>query len=128
MNRIHICVVALIVITAAAAAGQSVPRQAGHLHQAPGLGEYDLPFYPNGTYRSGIQSPDEFLGYALGSKPAAHDRIIAYFEYLSESFSNATLHDYGETYEGRRLVYLVVTSEDNAPRMAEIRTNLAKLS
>ncbi len=133
MIRIHICVVALIVITAAAAAGQSVPRQAGHslpgrLHQAPGLGEYDLPFYPNGTYRSGIQSPDEFLGYALGAKPAAHDRIIAYFEYLAESFSNATLHDYGETYEGRRLVYLVVTSEDNAPRMAEIRTNLAKLS
>jgi hypothetical protein len=116
--------VALLLVHLAAAAYAGTNR----LNTAPGLGEYDLPFYPNGTYRAGVQPPDEFLGYTLGAKPTSYDNIIAYFEYLAETFPNATLHDYGETYEGRRLVYLVVTSEANTTRLADIRRDIAKLA
>jgi len=97
-------------------------------HTAPGLGDYDLPLYPNASYASGVRSPDQFLGYTLGARPTSHPDIISYFEYLAETFPNAELHDYGETYEGRRLVYLVVTSEKNHERMDDIRNSLGKLA
>jgi hypothetical protein len=123
MSRILLFAAAFSFLAAATAGAQP----AG-LNPAPGLGDYDLPLYPNGTYLSGVRSPDDFLGYTLGSRPTSTDNIIAYFEYLAETFPNANLYDYGKTYEGRRLVYLVVTSEKNAARLAEIRANLAKLS
>jgi hypothetical protein len=123
MARIIIVVASLLALSVAAAStGTNRPNT------EPGLGEYDLPLYPNGTYRDGILSPDEFLGYTLGAWPASYDNIIAYFEYLAETFPNATLHEYGETYEGRRLVYLVVTSEANALRLADIRGDIGKLA
>jgi hypothetical protein len=123
MTRTAISTV-LFAILLAGTAGAETNRT----HTAPGLGDYDLPFYPNAAYDAGVQSPDEFLGYTLGSRPTTHPDIISYFEYLAEKFSNAELRDYGETYEGRRLVYLVVTSEDNHDRMAAIRADLAKLA
>jgi hypothetical protein len=114
----------LIMLVTVTTAGAEIHRT----HTAPGLGDYDLPFYPNASYAAGVKSPDQFLGYTLGARPTSHPDIIAYFEYLAETFPNAELHDYGETYEGRRLVYLVVTSEKNHDRMADIRTNLGKLA
>jgi len=123
MTRTLICA-ALLVLVTAAAAGAGTSRT----HSAPGLGDYDLPMFPNGTYRSDVKSPDEFLGRTLGSKATSHESIIAYFEYLSENFPNAELHDYGETWEGRRLIYLVVSSQDNFERLADIRADLAKLA
>jgi hypothetical protein len=114
----------LLAILLVATAGAETNRT----HTEPGLGDYDLPLYPNATYASGVKSPDEFLGYTLGARPTTHPDIISYFEYLAETFPNAEVHEYGKTYEGRRLVYLVVTSQDNFERMADIRSNLAKLA
>lgn len=98
------------------------------INAAPGLGGYDVPFFPDGTYRPEVQSPDDFLGFVLGSRPATYEQIVAYFTYLAQGRSNVTLYDYGLSCEGRRLVYLVVTSEENAARLPEIRRGLQKLS
>ena len=98
------------------------------LHPAPGLGDYDLPFFPGGSYRPDVQSPGQFLGYTLGSKASSHAEIVSYFEYLAETLPNAMLHDYGLSHEGRRLVYLVIASEDNAPKLDDIRRGLSRLA
>jgi hypothetical protein len=111
-------ILAALLVTATVTAARVETHR---IDAAPGLGDYDVPLYPNGTYASGVESPDEFLGYTLGARPTTHPDIISYFEYLAEKFPNAELHDYGETYEGRRLVYLVVTSEENFERMPAIR-------
>jgi hypothetical protein len=119
-----------VVLAAAALAAVAPPAYAGTVrtHTTPGLGDYDVPFYPGGTYRDDVRSPSERLGYSLGSWPASHPDIIRYLEYLSDTFPEATLHDYGESYEGRRLVYLVVSSAENVAKLDEIRPDLARLA
>lgn len=102
--------------------------QASRTHPAPGLGEYTRPFYEEGTYLSGVASPGDFLGFELGSRPATHEEVLRYFDYLDDTFPNASLHTYGYTYEGRRLVYLVITSEENFARLESIRERIGKLT
>jgi hypothetical protein len=103
-------------------------QKSEQLDPFPGVGKHDVPFVPGGTYAPDIKSPDEFLGRTLGSWPASHDEIVGYFEYLSDTCPNASLHEYGKTYEGRRLIYLVVTSKENAGRLDDIRQGIAKLA
>src|SRR6056300_986714 len=77
-------------------------------------------------YQSNISTPESFLGYGIGEQHTRHDLIVAYLEKLAEQSSRATLIDYGKTHEGRRLVMLVVSSEDNLDRLEEIRTEHLK--
>ena len=94
----------------------------------PGLGDYTVPFYPEAVYREGVRSPSDFLGFEIGSRPANYAEATAYLKYLAETFPNVSLTSYAETYEGRSLVYLTVTSEENARRLAEHREKIAKLA
>lgn len=111
----------------AAPAFAQVDPQAMRTSPNPGSGSYDAPFWPDGTYRADVKSPDDVLGYPLGSKPAPHADLLKYFEYL-DTFPNAELRSYGETYEGRKLVYLIIASDANFARLEEIRTNCLKLA
>lgn len=95
---------------------------------APGLGGYTAPFYPDAVYREDVRSPSEFLGFEIGSRPASYSETMAYAKYLAEAFPNVTLTPYAHTWEGRELVYLTVTSEENALRLAEIKERIAKLA
>jgi hypothetical protein len=48
-----------------------------------------------------IKSPEEFLGYPIGTKFTYHHQIISYSRYLaSQSNGLATWHVYGQTSEG----------------------------
>ncbi len=98
------------------------------VHPEHGTGDYHDQFFPMDEYLSNVDSPGNYWGYPLGAKPAGHDEIISYFEYLDKTFPNARLHDYGKTYEGRRLVYLIITSETNYSRLDTIKKNISKLS
>ena len=94
----------------------------------PGLGDYTVPFYPEAVYRDDVDSPSEFLGFDVGSRPARYAETVAYFEYLAETFPNVSLIEYGETWEGRRLIYVTITSEANAERLSELKDKIAKLA
>jgi hypothetical protein len=97
-------------------------------HTAPGLGNYDVPFFEGGAYRSDVQSPSEFLGFELGSAPMGHSQALSYLSYLADSFSNAYLVEYARTYEGRGLYYLTVTSESHAQNLDQVREKIGKLA
>lgn len=76
------------------------------------------------TQAQQILSPDNFLGYTLGSKFSRHHQIIDYFKYLSnKDSSRIKLEKYGETYEGRELMLAFISSEENIKKLAEIRKN-----
>ena len=124
MIRCALLAAILLVFVCPLAGAQNSDR----LDPAPGVGDHDVPFVPGGTYARDIKSPDEYLGRTLGSWPASHDEIVGYFEYLARTCPNASLHEYGKTYEGRRLIYLVVTSKENADRLDGIRQGIAKLA
>jgi len=75
----------------------------------------------NGPYDSSINSPEEFLGYEIGFQHTRHDLIVAYLNYLSNASPRANLINYGKTHEGRKLVILSISSEDNISNIESIR-------
>ena len=85
-------------------------------------------FDSNLTYNASIPSPASFLGYELGDRFTFHAHMLDYFEELAASSPNVTLHEYGKTHEGRRLVYAVITSTENQARIEEIRLNSLRLA
>jgi hypothetical protein len=120
-------IIALIIVFSGAYAQRPLAG-ATRTDAEPGLGGYDVPFVPGGTHREDVRSPGDFLGRPLGSRAATHAEILSYAGYLADSFGNVELHEYARTYEGRRLVYLVITSPSNAERLGTIRTDLGKLA
>ncbi|MCO4291290.1 M14 family metallopeptidase [Solitalea sp. MAHUQ-68] len=75
-----------------------------------------------------IQSPDEFLGYPLGSRFTPHYKVLAYFDYVSKNSAMVKLQKYGETYEHRPLEVAIVASNENSSKIEEIRNNNLKLA
>ncbi len=76
-----------------------------------------------------ISTPAAFLGYTLGDQFTTHDRLIRYFEIVATQASDrCQLIPYGQTYEGRPLVVMVVASAENKKRLEEIRTNNLKIT
>lgn len=73
-------------------------------------------------------SPGEFLGYEVGSRFTSHERIAAYFEQLDAASPRVKVEPYGESWEGRRLIYAVITSEANHQALTERRRELARLT
>jgi hypothetical protein len=76
-----------------------------------------------------LKSPDEFLGYPLGSKFTPHYKIVNYFNQTAASNSQMMiLEKYGETNEGRDLLLAIVSAPENISRLEEIRKNNLRLT
>ena len=72
---------------------------------------------------SAQQSPEEFLGYEIGTQFTRHANVVDYFEHVAENSPLVKYQQYGKTYEGRPLTYAVVSSEENLENLDEIRKN-----
>ncbi|MFZ5972194.1 MAG: M14 family metallopeptidase [Bacteroidota bacterium] len=68
-----------------------------------------------------LQSPDQFLGYELGSRFTRHHRMVEYFQHVDAATPNVVVKQYGETYEHRPLIYAIVASEENLKNIEQIR-------
>ena len=80
------------------------------------------------SYDEEVPSPASFLGYEHGEQFTFHAHILDYFEALAEASDRVTLHEYGHSHEGRRLIYAVITSAQNHARIEEIRANNLRLA
>ena len=76
----------------------------------------------------GQQSPADFLGYEPGERFTPQHRVSDYFQHLAEEFDHVKLTIYGETYEHRPLMSVVVSSPANMARLEEIRVNNLRLA
>ncbi|MFC1493040.1 M14 family zinc carboxypeptidase [candidate division KSB1 bacterium] len=85
-------------------------------------------FFPGGTYNSSITRPQDFLGYDPGERFTYHYQILEYLKKLSEESDRIEFHTYGKSYEGRELVYLIISSPENLRRIEEIRSMNKKLA
>ena len=72
-------------------------------------------------FNNSILSPEEFLGYEIGFQHTRHDQIVSYLTYLSTVSNKADLVNYGKTHEGRNLVILTITSENNLNNLDDIQ-------
>lgn len=72
---------------------------------------------------SQTKSPNEFLGYELGTRFTQHHKITNYFKHVAQANTNVKLVEYGETYEYRALKLAIVTSAKNFKKLDKIRKN-----
>ncbi len=73
-----------------------------------------------------VPTPEAFLGYSLGDHFTMQHRVLGYAEAVAEASPRVEIMPYGQTYEGRPLVVVVVASEKNMGRLEAIRqSNLA---
>ena len=78
---------------------------------------------------SQVLSPEQFLGYRLGSRYTPHHNIVNYFRHVSEKVPEMVkLEQYGTTNEGRPLLLAYVTSRDNLNNLENIRQNNLRLA
>jgi len=75
-----------------------------------------------------LQTPDEFLGYPLGSRFTRHHKVVDYYKYVAETMTNVKVVQYGETNEYRPLIVGIVTSQKNFDHLEEIRQNNLRLA
>ena len=68
-----------------------------------------------------LQTPDEFLGYKLGSRFTRHHKVVDYFKYIAEQSGKVQFQKYGETNELRTLAVAFVSSENNITNLESIR-------
>ncbi|MEC8684049.1 MAG: M14 family zinc carboxypeptidase, partial [Bacteroidota bacterium] len=73
-----------------------------------------------------LKSPEEFLGYQVGSQFSRHADVVAYFKYVAEHSDWVTFDEYGKTNERRPLTYAVITTPENQANIETIRTNQLK--
>ena len=86
-------------------------------------------FWPGTSYDSKIPTFHQVLGYDAGDRVTSHAGIVRYMEALAAAAPNRMkMFDYGETWEGRKLIYAAVGSEANIRRLTEIRAQMQRIA
>ena len=75
------------------------------------------------NYNPEIPKPQEVLGYIPGEWHVTHDLLLNYMRELARVSPRITIENRGKTYEGRPLILLTITSEENQKNLEEIREN-----
>lgn len=69
-------------------------------------------------------SPETFHGYKAGAKFTPHYKIVEYCKVVANAASqNVVLQSYGTTNEGKELLTLTISSDENIKRINEIKAN-----
>ena len=70
-----------------------------------------------------LKSPDEFLGYPLGTQFTYQYRAVEYFRYIAANSPLAKYREYGVTNEGRTLGVCFVSNKENLDNLEDYRKN-----
>ncbi len=86
-------------------------------------------FWPNADYDPAIPTVKDVLGYHPGERITWHDDAVHYFEALAAaSPERITVHRYAKSWEGRDLIYVVVSAEKNMGRIDQIKSAMQQLA
>src|SRR4051794_35640991 len=71
-----------------------------------------------------LQSPEQFLGYKIGTHYTPHYKIVNYVKAVAQASPQMVkVEEYGKTNEGRELLVAYIASPENLRRLGEIRQN-----
>ncbi len=73
------------------------------------------------VFSQNLQTPEEFLGYEVGTQFTRHATVVNYFESIAEASEMVEYHTYGKTNEGRPLTYAIISSPENLKNIEQIR-------
>ncbi|CAM1349984.1 M14 family metallopeptidase [Tenacibaculum crassostreae] len=78
------------------------------------------------TYNQNIPTPKSVIGHEVGEWHITHDKLVEYMKALAASSDRVSIENRGETYEGRPLPLLTITSPENHQKLEAIRKNHIK--
>ncbi len=83
----------------------------------------DLTYYlpQNVTYNENIPTPKEVIGHEVGEWHVTHDKLMFYMQTLANKSDRITIETRGETFEGRPILLLTITSPKNHQNIESIR-------
>ncbi len=85
-------------------------------------------YWPGTQYDPAIPTARTVIGYDIGERVSWHHNIVKYVEALAAAApTRMKVFDYGRTWEGRRLIYAAIGSEENIRRLPEIREAMQRL-
>ena len=93
-------------------------------------GQVDLNYYLdlNHPYNDKIPKPKDLLGFEVGQWHISHDKLVNYIYKIAELSDRIKVENRGETYEGRPVLLLKITSPENHKKLELIRKNHIKLT
>lgn len=81
------------------------------------------------VHAQSLQSPEQFLGYKIGTAFTPQYKIESYFDAVALAKPDMVrVEKYGETYEHRDLMVAYIASPENLQRLEEIRLNNLRLA
>ncbi len=113
----HRCVLLSLLVTVSAVLSVVPPAHAQSAYFFPQAGDFD----------PAIPTPQQFLGYEIGSRYTRHDQLVAYFNELARLSDRIHVREIGRSYEGRPLIIATVTAADNHARLEQLRQQHATL-
>ena len=79
-------------------------------------------------YDPSIPTLESIIGHSNGAEITSPDEALTYLEAIRDAAPNRMrIVQYAESWEGRKLVYAVIASQDNLERIEEIQADLAKI-
>ncbi len=76
-----------------------------------------------------LQSPEQFLGYKIGTHYTLHYKILNYFNAVAQAKPDMVkVEKYGETNEGRDLILAYIASPENMQKLDAIRLNNLRMA
>ncbi|MGB5555164.1 MAG: M14 family zinc carboxypeptidase [Flavobacteriaceae bacterium] len=73
------------------------------------------------SYNVDIPTPKEIIGHEVGEWHVTHDKLMFYMQTLAAASDRMTIENRGQTFEGRPILLLTVTSPKNHGNIEKIR-------
>lgn len=80
------------------------------------------------TYNPDIPTPQEILGWVPGTWHVSHDKLVNYMYRMAEASDRITIEDRGQTFEGRPLLLLTISSSENLSKIEQIKSQHVALT
>ncbi len=88
----------------------------------------DFVFWPNADYDPAVPTIEQVTGHAPGERVTWHADVMRYFDSLAAAHpERISVHRYAKTWEGRDLIYAVISSPENMARIDEIKSDMQRL-
>ncbi len=86
-------------------------------------------FWPGARYDATVPSFEKVFSHAPGERILSHAEILAYVDALAAAKpEQVRVFEYARSWEGRKLVYMVIGSVANIARLEEIRASRKRLA
>ena len=86
------------------------------------------PHFPQTQHDDAVPHPKQVLGFDFGDRIAMHHEIMTYAKALAAASPKVSMVKNGETWEGREMALLFVTSKANQARLGQLKEKYQALA